>query len=179
MTDPPDWLALSGKIGVGKTTVARCLVGHLGAAYMGFGDFVRADAERLGVELTRRRLQDLGDSLIATLGADGFVGEVAAHAGVQPGLRVVVDGVRSPEIIAAVKALAAPAQLHVVHLEIPEELRLERLRQRGLRVDEVAAADEHPSEQALSAIRDAADLITASRDSRAICREIFVWLTAQ
>jgi dephospho-CoA kinase len=167
------WVALTGKIGVGKTTVARCLVARSGAAYVAFGEYVRAEAQLRDVQLTRRALQDLGDALIAEHGPRVFVRHALRHAQVEPGSPlVVVDGVRSQAIASLLGEFAAPAPLRLTYIEIPEELRLERVSHRRQAGDELAAGDRHPSEREVTTLRELADDIVSGQDSGAICDEL-------
>jgi adenylate kinase family enzyme len=155
-------VSLSGRIGAGKTTLAKALCGELIATYVGIGDHVRSEAVRRGVPLERSLLQELGRELIVSAGGDGlFVRRLIDDADALAAARFVVDGVRALEMRDALdEAVATGRTLHV-HVETSDEERLRRFVARGEDVEAMVHADAHSSESAVVLLREHADLVVA------------------
>jgi len=159
-------IGIAGKIASGKSTLARAVAVKLRARRLGFGDYVRSIALSRGLDPSdRTTLQTLGQDL-ATRNPAAFVGGMLSSAGYLPPENIVLDGVRHEAIWREVRALAA--ELHdsacLVFLDIPEEMRLQRLVTRGLDYGTASAFDRHASESDLDArLRMAADLILDMR----------------
>ena len=167
----PFGVSLSGRIGAGKTTLARALCAQLDATYIGIGDHVRTEAARRGVPLERDLLQELGRELISRAGGDGpFVGCLVSGADMADGTGMVIDGVRALEMREALDAISEQT-LHV-HVEISEKTRQARLLERGADSDATARADAHASEAAIELLRRHADLLVAGDDLDAAVREV-------
>jgi dephospho-CoA kinase len=128
----PCVLAFAGPIGSGKSAVSAAVAAELGWPRASFGDCVREEARRRGLDaLSRDVLQALGETLIGE-GWDAFCSGVLQNSGWRPGSHLVVDGVRHVEAITTLRKLTAPSSLYLVYLEAPEEARVQRLRARGV-----------------------------------------------
>lgn len=161
--DKPLILAFSGPIQSGKSTVSEELGGILGVSVASFGRFVRAKAKSqpaASVSLRpiedRRRLQELGQDLLETLGADTFCREVLTISQWSEGQSVVVDGVRHFDIL---KALGRLGNTYLVYLEADHARRRAGLLASGYTEDDIAAMDTHPTERELAVLRENADLV--------------------
>jgi dephospho-CoA kinase len=151
-------VAFGGRIASGKSTLATAVVGQLEIPSVSFGDAVRAEAARRGLPADRATLQGLGDELIAA-GWDTFVDTVVRQAhwdGVEP---LVVDGVRHVEAVRALERRCAPHPVVVVFIEAAPDQRAQRLARRGVGDQDIVAADSHPNEADLPAVRDRADVV--------------------
>jgi dephospho-CoA kinase len=151
-------VAFGGRIASGKSALATAVADRLDMPCVSFGDAVRAEAARLGLPTDRATLQELGDELIAT-GWDAFVETVARQAswnGMEP---LVVDGVRHLEAVRALERRSAPRPVVVVFIEAASNQRAQRLARRGVSDQDIAAADSHPNEADLPAVRDRADIV--------------------
>lgn len=155
-------LAFAGRIGAGKSTISKAVADHYSVKRASFGDTVRHEAERRGINETRVALQDLGDQLIAG-GWDDFCTLVTDSVDWDRSSSLVVDGVRHHGAIEALRRLAAPSRLHLVFIDTPWDRRKAWLIQKGQDVAEVLAADAHPNESELSAVMWEADM-TVSND---------------
>ena len=88
-------ICFSGRIGSGKTSVSRAVAHTLGAAWTGFGDFVRASASAAGLDSSSREvLQELGAKLIRQHGVAWLSVQVIARARWDGQRALVIDGVR-------------------------------------------------------------------------------------
>src|SRR5690242_7997878 len=97
-------VALSGRIGSGKSALASRLAQCLGCERVSFGDYVRAAALAKGLEPTGENLQLVGAALVEA-GWEPFCRAVLAQAPWQPGQPLVVDGVRHVDALAHLKRL--------------------------------------------------------------------------
>src|SRR5262249_10188002 len=124
----PIVLALSGKIGSGKTTLSQELADALGWRRASFGEYVRAYAKSQGLdEKSRDVLQAVGQSLVEKDVVD-FCRSVLAHFGWTSGEPLVIDGVRHAAVVDALRQIVAPLDLRVVFVDINEKTRLKRIR---------------------------------------------------
>lgn len=141
-------LALAGPQSSGKTTLARAVAARTGAAYVGFGELVRAEAAQRGLGGSRDELQELGQALLDKLGALLFSERTIDAAGVARGARPVVwDGVRHPEVLDALRELYAPAAVTLVTLAPEEAARRRRVAASGGSAAERARWEAHQTER--------------------------------
>lgn len=118
-------IGVSGGIASGKSAFIAGLAGALGATTTGFGDYVREEATRLGLDPSAREvLQGLGEQLKADLGDDAFVARVLARAAGDR--HTIVDGVRHVEIADAIGRVVAPRRFVLVFLDADAETRRAR-----------------------------------------------------
>jgi|SRR5712671_528307 len=139
----PSVIALSSRIGAGKSTIARELSERLGWPRVSFGDYVRETARNQGMQETRANLQKLGESLVQQ-DPISFTKVVLSEVNFRQG--AVIDGVRHLEILHTLQKLVAPLPVYLIYVEIDEKVRHQRLSQRGMTVDEIEAADSHSTE---------------------------------
>jgi dephospho-CoA kinase len=154
-------VGVAGAIGSGKSEVSRTLARELGATRLGFGDFVRREAEARVVEPTRENLQELGEQLIDELGASELVRRVLADA--PPAELVVIDGVRHLAVDEALKELAT--EYFLVFVEVDDDTRRKRLTEREGHEADLAALDHHSTERELPLLRARAAAIVDGTDS--------------
>lgn len=119
-------LALSGRIGSGKTTVANRLASKLGWAHASYGQYVRLEAHNYGLDARRETLQAVGATLIAA-GWDSFTAGVLALANWVPGQSVVVEGIRHADALHSLRRVTATTRLVHVHLKIDQGTQRTRL----------------------------------------------------
>jgi dephospho-CoA kinase len=140
-------VALSGLPGVGKSTLGKALAEYWDGALLSFGEYVRSLARERNAPLDRATLQAIGNDEV-TNHARAFV--VAALATVDPTRSVIViDGVRHAVVLDHLQALGAErkAKVRLVHLELADESRLNRLAARGVGRGAARAETTHASEQ--------------------------------
>jgi dephospho-CoA kinase len=153
-------LALTGKIGSGKTAVTTAIAKALNWPRASFGDYVRAVAREQDIAPTRQSLQKLGTELL-NQDPKQFCASVLSSSGwVAPG-NLVIDGLRHRETVALIRDLVRPALLKIVLIQVSEPTRLTRVREReGIDLQSIAAFDSHSSEaQVTSGLYDVADLV--------------------
>jgi len=154
-------VALAGAIGSGKTTLARALADRLGWPTASFGDYVREQARRRGLDLgSRKVLQDLGQSLVEE-NPERFLAEALEWMDYDAAAGLVLDGLRHESVWQALRARSEKLPerpVVLLFLDTPEDVRHARLRDRGLDDAAIATADGHRAEQDLTAhLRAAAD----------------------
>lgn len=129
-------LAFAGAIGNGKSTVSAALAAALGCPRTGFGDYIREEAQRRGLDPTSREvLQVVGEQMVLA-GWEPFCRAVLARGAWKPGESLVVDGIRHVKAVETLHMLVAPATLSLIYLEAPPTVRESRLRQKGITDDE-------------------------------------------
>jgi dephospho-CoA kinase len=139
----PCVIALSSRIGAGKSTIAKAVSERLGWPRVSFGHYVTEVARTHGMQESRARLQELGESLVKQ-DAAGFTKAVLSRISFRSG--AVVDGVRHIEILHALQTVAAPLSVQLIYVETDEQVRIQRLTERGMTPDEIRAADSHSTE---------------------------------
>lgn len=159
----PFLLAFSGPIQSGKSTVSEELGRILGVPVASFGRYVRDEAKtrtdpsmKLRPVEDRRRLQELGQQLLDSLGADEFCRAVLSASQWTEGESVVIDGVRHFAILDALRRLG---NCYLVYLEVDDSRRRAGLLASGYTEDDIAAMDAHPTEREVIALRESADLV--------------------
>jgi len=153
-------LVFAGRIGCGKTQVSKAVASALGFRWNSFGSTLKNIAGERGLPITRQDLQVLGERMVATE-PEELCRRVLVEAkpfGSQP---IVIEGLRHRHIREVLLRLLIPQLLVVVYIDLPDDLRLERLRVRdGLTDAEVRKMEEHSTEiQVAAEIRSISDHI--------------------
>jgi cytidylate kinase len=151
-------IAVAGKTGSGKSTIARELADQLGRQCVSFSSEVRSFAKQRGLDEDRETLQELGEELISR-GWDEFSSSVLAQSEASA---PVIDGVRHVGAVISLTRLLAPTPLLLIFLEVPERLRRERLQARGHTKAEIDAADSHRNEGELPDVKRLADFVVSN-----------------
>jgi cytidylate kinase len=141
-------VCFSGQIGSGKSTVSSAVADALGWSRAGFGDYVRAEVQRMGGDPTSREaLQNLGQKLVEN-NATKFCRAVLQFGGFSPGDNFVIDGVRHLTIYDALVGLAPPSTAKLLFLRAGELNRSLRVKVRADSAD-FARAETHRVESEL------------------------------
>lgn len=166
-------IVLSGKVGVGKSTVAARLCDDLGAIHAQTSSMILA--LRPGTQMTRVGLQREGNDLDRATDYGWISEELHRIANAHPGRAIIVDAVRVPCQVGKIRALM-PSVFHI-HLRAERREILARFANRQRAIDgqidyETLEAD--PSEQwdgDLAAVSDftiSTDNLTPAAISRII-----------
>ena len=141
-------IGLAGGIGSGKSTIARALSVHFQCPIVSFGDYVRRIAEKSGQRTSRYQLQAISEALLSSLGPQGLTRAVLAEANWDRRQSLIVDGIRLPAVIDALRVEAAPLLVVILYLDVPPDVRAERFAARdNLSSRELAGLDEHLTER--------------------------------
>ena len=95
-------IGITGPIASGKSVLVEMLV-EKGFIYHSLSDEVREEANKLGIGINRKALQDLGNAMREKFG-DGYWAERIVSS-VKSGKNHVVDGIRNPGEIEVMKKL--------------------------------------------------------------------------
>jgi len=121
-------IGFSGRIKSGKTTISKAVAESLGIEHASFGDFVRYEATRRGVDPeSRHNLQAIGESLIEERGWPQFCRDVLQHAGWKHSHPIIVDGIRHVNAVNALLDIVSPLPFFLVHIQLEEQKRIQRL----------------------------------------------------
>jgi dephospho-CoA kinase len=151
-------IAISGRIGSGKSTLTKALASSFGWDAISFGRYVKFVADDRGLGTARQALQDLGQALIADAGEDRFLQVVLEFY--RPTSPVqLFDGVRHAAMIDAIRRHYDATS--VICLVLDDRTRYERYTARTAEpVDyhHFLAWDKHPVERDIARICEHADL---------------------
>lgn len=154
-------VAFAGRIASGKSALSTAVAEHYAVDRVSFGDAVRTEAKRRGLDESRATLQDLGDELIAA-GWDAFCALVFDQVEWDGRSSLVVDGVRHLGAVEALRRVGGSASFLLVYVDTPWERRAEWLAERGVSGPVAIAADSHPNESELDDVMSQADLVVAN-----------------
>lgn len=174
----PVILAFAGPIGAGKSSVSAEVARYLGCSRASFGDYVRRQAFRRGLDVTSREvLQSVGEALIDE-GVTGFCRAVLLEAGWAPGQPLVIDGIRHVAVLDTLKALVEPCEVLLIYLSVEEKIQLARLRRKGIEGDRVQRVMQHTTEADVGErLRMRATYtVQSSGSASSVARRIVAWL---
>ncbi len=130
-------IGLTGRMASGKGEVVRILQ-ERGYATISLSDIVRREAARDGGEVSRGRMQDIGNRLRAEGGAGVLGRMVCDQVLAAPEPRWVIDGIRNPAEVLELKKISG---FFLVGVDSDVPTILARMKQRGRSTD--AGAEEN------------------------------------
>lgn len=124
-------IGLTGRMASGKGEAVRILVGY-GFRYVSLSDIVRREAARDDPNVSRARMQDIGNRLRAEGGA-GVLGRMVRELVLAaPEPRWVIDGIRNP---AEVRELKKIGDFFLIGIDCSIPTILARMKERGRATD--------------------------------------------
>lgn len=152
-------VGLSGPIGAGKTTLGRELTRLLGAPLVGVSDELRRIALERGAQSDRPSLADIADELWRTQ-PTWYLDLIVVRAAASSADVASVDAVRR---LLELEALQSDPRVALTHVFItaPLPVLVDRFQTRGTEAAYLTAMN-HPSETALGALQQKADLLIDS-----------------
>jgi len=134
----PEWrIGLTGPMASGKGEAVRILK-NLGFRTISLSDIVRREAVKLGSDLSRGQMQDLGNRLRREGGAGILAKLVREHIEAERPSSWVIDGIRNPAEVAELKKMD---RFFLVGIESGVETILARMKRRGRTTDTVGEAE--------------------------------------
>jgi dephospho-CoA kinase len=164
-------VSLAGRRGSGKSAIASTLQ-RSGFALAAFGGFVRAVATARGIDHEVPALEALGTTLIVELGWENFCRQVLA--GTESAHRVVVDGVRHCAAREALRRIALPYRAALVFVDVDEDERARRLRERGRPGDDRSTPE---MSDEVDELREGADFVVSGSGDLA-AEQVRAWIEA-
>jgi bifunctional DNA-binding transcriptional regulator/antitoxin component of YhaV-PrlF toxin-antitoxin module len=136
-----------GASGSGTSVIAARAASILGWPLASFGNYVRAEAARRGLNLVRRELQDVGMDLVRD--PSSFCRAVVAQSRWRPGQSIIVDGLRHSGILDELKRVLHSCQIVQIMLLADDGSRETRLREQGELTNQIMLfnIDSHPVEK--------------------------------
>lgn len=166
-------LCISGKINSGKTTFAEELSQRVEWPKVSFGDFVRKEARKSGLDSSRKTLQELGESLL-NHDIEFFCQSVLAQANWIHKMPLIVEGVRHQEVLDTLREIAAPERVVLIYITTEDSVRFSRIS-----ANEQEVTDEkHSTEtQVQDILLNNADVVISNNDSvEKAVSEAIVWI---
>jgi dephospho-CoA kinase len=161
-------IALSGKMGSGKTAASDFLHTKYGAKQMRFSQILMDVLTRLHLPVERSTLQNLGHALRTCVGETVVVDAFRADLEAEDAEIIVVDGVRYPNEVELVRSF--PGSI-LLYLDAPQRVRYERCVKRGekgeasIAFSEFAASEKKETERHLGEIMKLADFVIVNEGS--------------
>jgi dephospho-CoA kinase len=121
-------IALVGRKGSGKGTVAKILKERYGASVYRYSDVLRDVLMRLSIDLNRENLIGLSEALRKQFGEGTIKHALMVAAMKDPAELLVLDGLRR---LGDLEHLDELGTVHLVNVAAPLEVRYKRLTQRG------------------------------------------------
>ncbi|MEK6936164.1 MAG: AAA family ATPase [Nanoarchaeota archaeon] len=118
-------IGLTSRIAAGKGVIKDFLE-KKGFEYHTFSDVVREEAGKLGIEITRKNLQDLGNDYRIKFGAGIWAKKIIEKLDLF--YNYVIDGIRNPAEIIELKKIP---KFYLIALDAPQRIRYERVIQRA------------------------------------------------
>lgn len=143
-------LIFSGGIASGKTTVSKALSQKYGWPVVGLGDCIRREAEKKGLPTNRDYLQGFGKSIVDE-SHKAFCQFILNNAtelfNWKMGESLIIEGVRHQEIVGMFREVVAPTNVILIFLDVDEEIRKRRLKERSIDEYELfTILESHPNE---------------------------------
>ena len=147
-------VVVCGPIASGKTTAISFLSSMLDLKVVSFGGYVRSAAEQSGCPETRETLQDLGESLLESMGAADFLEAALRFADVNDGDAVIFDGVRHLEILTEIRRSFDSVVAFYLAVSREERYRRYNIRQPAeIAFDDFLQIETHPVEVGVAALK--------------------------
>jgi dephospho-CoA kinase len=141
----PAVLAFSARQASGKSTVSTEVAEELGWPRAGFGDYLRRIATERGLSTDREILQELGERFVRD-NLERFCRNVLDSVGWEPGEGIIVDGIRHAQSIKVLRDIVRPMPVFLVYIDVPDAIRSDRLRARGVSEDFAKRHEQHSTE---------------------------------
>ena len=146
-------VVVCGPIASGKTTAISFLSSIFDLKVVSFGGYVRSAAEQSGCPETRETLQDLGESLLESMGAADFLEAALRFADVNDGDAVIFDGVRHLEILTEIRRSFDSVVAFYLAASREERYRRYNIRQPAeIAFDDFMQIETHPVEVGVAAL---------------------------
>ena len=152
-------VVICGPIASGKSTAISYLTSEFDLKVVAFGRYVRAISKETGGSATREELQDLGDSLLKSKGAEGLLKATLEYARIEGQDSVIVDGVRHPEVLTAIRRSCETTV--AFYLCASQEERYHRFNDRQsseISFEEFLDIDSHPVEAGVVNLKNICEL---------------------
>ena len=137
-------IGIAGKMGSGKTSLAKKLALLANGNLISFGAFIKKEAKTYNISPLRKNLQNFGERLIETLGYELFVKKSLNLDNFNSDL-LIIDGIRHLGVWKEI--LNYSNNCYLIFLDIPEKIRIKRLINReNLNRDEILGQMNHKME---------------------------------
>lgn len=166
-------IGLTSFLGAGKTTIADYLTKKKGFVYYSLSDVIRDEIRSRGLEVTRERLQEVGNELRKEFGNSVLAERILERIKEEPEKDFVIDSIRNP---GEVEALRQRKDFVLLFVDAPLHVRFKRVKERRrekdpLTLEEFRRAEErelkskHSANQQLLRCKEMADFIICNNST--------------
>jgi len=114
-------IGLTGRIAAGKGEIVKFLEGQ-GFTYTTISQIIRDEAAKLGIAITRKDLQDLGNEIRKKGGPSAWIKRLIEN--IEETEDYIVDGIRNPGEVEELRNLK---NFHLISIDAPQKTRFERV----------------------------------------------------
>jgi dephospho-CoA kinase len=158
----PIIIGFSGKRASGKSTLSRRVANRIASHYLSFGDYVRTEASKRGLNDSITNLQLIGEELMKY--PKNFCKDILNSWNRKENL--VIDGIRHEIILNCLREIVSPSNLYLIYIETEEDVRILRLQNRGESLTDSYSLDSHSTEQDVkNKLKMCADLIVNNSET--------------
>lgn len=169
-------ICFAGRIGSGKTTLSKAVANNLRWPRASFGDYVRMEALRQGLNEPRKVLQRIGASLVED--PNKFCHLVLKQVSWKPGQNLIIDGIRHSKILDSLRKLTDPSEVFLVFVTTEEQAIRKRFAEENpFREDDLLSFEAHSTETEVksSLSAEASLIVDGTRPVNILAREIVAW----
>lgn len=152
---------ICGKISSGKSSVISVLSDQLKIPAASFGTMVKKKASEMGMNPTRKNLQDLGYELFTSMGPKQLVEEAVRYSALENAKDIVFDGVRHELVLSEIRKMSE--KIFLIYLQADEQTRFSRYKARygpeNLSLENFRKIDNHPIEAGTDGLERHADSV--------------------
>jgi len=149
-------LAVSGKIGSGKTTISKLIAKQYCLLYVSCGDYVRYEASLKNISCTRSELQRLGEVLVSN--PEDFVNNLLHYSKWDKIGGLIIDGVRHLEVLFALRNKLAPKKLKLIYIQSEGIVGIQRKKIENISDTKVESLN-HPVERQICLLESYAEIV--------------------
>lgn len=154
-------IGISGKIGSGKSTIAKDIQTKYGFRRLSTSDLLKSILESKDIEPTREKLQDIGDIMIKTVGGSGFMALMLVYL---PAENYLIDSIRHREALQYMKNKFRGDFVNIF-VDAPENIRYSRTEEQYESFEYFKKIDSANSEIEIESLKTNSDFVVSNDTS--------------
>ena len=154
-------IGISGKIGSGKSVIAKEIEIKVGFRRLSTSDLLKGILESKGIEPSREKLQEMGDNLIKTVGGSGYMVIMLTY--LPPG-NYLIDSIRHSDALKFMKVKYGRDFVNIF-VDTPENTRYFRRKEQYDSFEHFKKIDSANTEIEIESLKDHSDFVINNRVS--------------